>query len=213
MPYKDKEKRKEYMKQWRTKNPEKNREANKKWRAKNPEKNRQKAREYYHENKNKIIESLKVKKEDKREYDKKHYLKIKDKKKEYVKKNMKIILKKQKIYVRERYKNDIQFRLREVYRSRVLSALKKQTIKKTTTLDLLGVSKIQTAVDHLTKQFKKGMSWDNHGEWHIDHIIPCASFDLTKESEQKKCFHYTNLQPLWAVENLQKGARLEWRKS
>jgi len=213
MPYKDKEKRKEYMKQWRAKNPEKNREANKKWRAKNPEKNRQKAREYYQENKNKIIESLKVKKEDKREYDKKHYLKIKDKKKEYVKKNMKIILKKQKIYVRERYKNDIQFRLREVYRSRVMSALKKQTIKKTTTLDLLGVSKIQTAVDHLTKQFKKGMSWDNHGEWHIDHIIPCASFDLTKPSEQKKCFHYTNLQPLWARENLQKGARLEWRKS
>ena len=52
------------------------------------------------------------------------------------------------------------------------------------------------------------MSWDNQGEWHIDHIIPCASFDLTNEEEQEKCFHYTNLQPLWAIDNMVKGCKI-----
>ena len=51
------------------------------------------------------------------------------------------------------------------------------------------------------------MTWENHGEWHIDHIKPCASFNLLNEDEQKKCFHYTNLQPLWASENLSKGCK------
>ena len=48
------------------------------------------------------------------------------------------------------------------------------------------------------------MSWDNYGDWHIDHIIPCAAFDLTDIEQQKKCFNYKNLQPLWAEENLKK---------
>ncbi len=66
------------------------------------------------------------------------------------------------------------------------------------------------AREHLEKQFKEGMTWENHGlyGWHIDHIIPCASFDLTDLEQQKKCFHYTNLQPLWAKENLIKGVKI-----
>jgi hypothetical protein len=51
------------------------------------------------------------------------------------------------------------------------------------------------------------MTWANHGEWHIDHIRPLASFDLRKEDHLVLAFHYTNLQPLWAQENLRKGAR------
>jgi hypothetical protein len=64
---------------------------------------------------------------------------------------------------------------------------------------------------HLEAQFRDGMSWDNYGRygWHIDHIIPCSSFDLTDTDQQRKCFHYTNLQPLWAHENLSKGPRFE----
>ena len=51
------------------------------------------------------------------------------------------------------------------------------------------------------------MSWDNVGEWHFDHRRPCASFDLTDEAQQRMCFHYTNLQPMWAFENLTKSAK------
>lgn len=61
--------------------------------------------------------------------------------------------------------------------------------------------------NHLENQFQPGMTWDNHGihGWHIDHIRPCASFDLTDPEQQKQCFHYTNLQPLWAKDNLAKS--------
>lgn len=52
------------------------------------------------------------------------------------------------------------------------------------------------------------MSWDNYGEWEIDHIIPCDSFDLTKEEEQKRCFHFSNLQPLWWRDNRTKGNKV-----
>ena len=60
---------------------------------------------------------------------------------------------------------------------------------------------------YIEDKFTEGRSWENHGEWHIDHIKPCAT-DLTKE-EQEKCFHYTNLQPLWAWQNLMKGSRYD----
>ena len=60
---------------------------------------------------------------------------------------------------------------------------------------------------YLEGKFKEGMTWENYGSWHVDHIKPCASFDLTKKEEQEKCFHYTNLQPLWALENIKKGKK------
>ena len=63
---------------------------------------------------------------------------------------------------------------------------------------------------YLESKFKPGMCWANykHSGWHIDHIIPCRAFDLTKESEIMKCFHYSNLQPLWAAENIAKSDKL-----
>jgi len=60
---------------------------------------------------------------------------------------------------------------------------------------------------HLESKFKPGMSWDNYGKWHIDHVRPCASFNLENHDQQKECFNWTNLQPLWAKENRSKGAR------
>jgi hypothetical protein len=68
---------------------------------------------------------------------------------------------------------------------------------------------MQVIWDHLQKQFKEGMTKENHGLWHIDHIRPISSFDLTKPEQQIKCFHYTNLQPLWAKENLSKGSKIK----
>ena len=82
-------------------------------------------------------------------------------------------------------------------------------------LELIGCTSDKMKA-HLEAQFSPGMTWDNYGHpnggytagWHIDHIIPCAAFDLTDPVEQKQCFHYTNLQPLWAEDNLKKGDRV-----
>ena len=64
---------------------------------------------------------------------------------------------------------------------------------------------------HLEEQWVDDMSWDNYGlyGWHIDHIIPCKSFDFNDPKQQAECFHYTNLQPLWATDNLSKGRKVE----
>lgn len=77
-------------------------------------------------------------------------------------------------------------------------------------MDLLGCT-VQEVRDHLEAQFLPGMTWDNWSlkGWHIDHIRPCASFDLTDPEQQKECFHYTNLQPLWAEDNLRKSDKWE----
>lgn len=79
--------------------------------------------------------------------------------------------------------------------------------KSAATLELIGCSPKQLKA-HLERLFVDDMSWDNYRAWHIDHIKPCGSFDLTISTEQIKCFHYTNLQPLWATDNLEKGARI-----
>ena len=76
--------------------------------------------------------------------------------------------------------------------------------KSKSTIELLGCS-ISECKHHLESLFQEKMSWDNYGEWHIDHIKPCSSFDLTDPEQQAECFHYTNLQPLWAVDNIKKG--------
>lgn len=61
--------------------------------------------------------------------------------------------------------------------------------------------------EYLAGQFCDGMSWENYGLWHVDHVKPCAQFDLSDPAQQRECFHYTNLQPLWAVDNVRKGSR------
>ena len=78
--------------------------------------------------------------------------------------------------------------------------------KADSTMTLVGCT-IQDFVAHIEAQWADGMNWDNYGlkGWHIDHIRPCASFDLLDPEQQRQCFHYTNLQPLWADENLKKS--------
>lgn len=104
--------------------------------------------------------------------------------------------------------NDINFRMRGILAGRVISAIKQGGgIKSIKTMELIGCSISELKI-HLESKFLKDMTWDNYGRngWHIDHIIPCATFDLTKPEEQKKCFHYTNLQPLWGEDNIKKSS-------
>lgn len=108
----------------------------------------------------------------------------------------------------ERYKNDKQYVVARRCRARIWEALGRGKYKKThKTFDLVGLS-VEDLVVYLESKFQDGMTWENYGsDWHIDHIRPCASFDLTDPSQLAECFHYTNLQPLWAYDNLSKGAR------
>jgi len=65
-------------------------------------------------------------------------------------------------------------------------------------------------IAHIESQFQPGMTWENHGHsgWHFDHIVPLSSFDLTDEEQRKKGCHYTNVQPLWAADNIRKGGKV-----
>nr|QBK92198.1 MAG: hypothetical protein LCPAC304_05450 [Pithovirus LCPAC304] len=84
-------------------------------------------------------------------------------------------------------------------------ALKRYSNPKTKrTMEYVGCD-VETLREHLEKQFLKGMTWENQGKWQVDHRKPCAVFDLNKEEERDRCFHYTNLQPLWGPDNLSKS--------
>jgi hypothetical protein len=103
-----------------------------------------------------------------------------------------------------------QWKLKATLRGRYLDALKRHTSggkvnKNHSAIELLGCS-IEFYKQYLEQQFKSDMTWENHGMlWEIDHIKPCALFDLTKEEEQKQCFHYINTQPLYKSDNRSKG--------
>jgi hypothetical protein len=111
-------------------------------------------------------------------------------------------------YERNRENYDVNFKLRKRLRSRIRCALINQSgVKAYSSVELLGCS-IKECREYLESLFLENMSWDNYGEWEIDHIIPCDSFDLTKEEEQKRCFHFSNLQPLWWRDNRTKGNKV-----
>jgi hypothetical protein len=112
---------------------------------------------------------------------------------------------KRRIYDRRR-REFPHIKILNSFRSRLRRALKGNT-KITSSINLLGCT-VEVLKEYLEIQFKPGMNWDNYGKWHIDHVIPCSFFDLRNIEEQKICFHYSNLQPLWAKENLQKKDKL-----
>lgn len=103
-------------------------------------------------------------------------------------------------YSKNRKKSDINFRLRCLLSSRISNALKGRC-KSKTTINLIGCS-IDFLKGYIENKFRLNMSWNNYGQWHIDHIKPCALFDLADPEQQKLCFHYTNLQPLWATTSI-----------
>ena len=143
-----------------------------------------------------------------KEYNQRDYVKEKRKiyNREYREKNLERLKEKDRLYAKNVKRKNPQNRLKENIRRRILLALKNNS--KSLSLENLLGCEIKFLIQYLEKKFLKGMSWNNHGEWHIDHIKPCVSFDLSKLSEQKKCFNYKNLQPLWAKDNLSKGAKI-----
>ena len=102
--------------------------------------------------------------------------------------------------------------IRSALGCRISIELKKQGLPKlekpnSVALELLGC-KISNFFLHLERQFSEGMGWHNFGKWHIDHIVPCSSFDFRVSENLKLCFHFSNTQPLWASENISKGNRI-----
>lgn len=102
-------------------------------------------------------------------------------------------------------KNEPTYKIKKNLRRRLHHALMGES-KSAKTVELLGCS-IEEFMKYLESKFLPGMNWNNYGlcGWHVDHIIPCSAFDLTKENEQRKCFHHTNTQPLWESDNLKKA--------
>lgn len=184
------------------KNPEKTAENMRKWREKNPERSRELVKEYQERNHDKYKESRKkwrTKTAEVRNAYARHFYHQNDesRKRKLVKGNK---------YTKFRLDNDPTYKILRYTRNRVYIAIRKG-YKSASTLELLGCTP-EYAKKHLEGKFLPGMSWDNYGEWHIDHIKPLASFDLTNPEEQRKAFHYTNIQPLWAEDNLKKGAKI-----
>jgi hypothetical protein len=99
-------------------------------------------------------------------------------------------------------KDNVELRLKRNLRRRLNNVLRGRP-KAESTMNLLGCD-ASFLKSHLASQFTDKMNWDNYGQygWHVDHIRPCYSFDLTNEDEQKICFHYSNLRPLWWLENI-----------
>ena len=132
--------------------------------------------------------------------------------KQYRIKNKKKIRKTANAWRNNKKQTDLNFKLRDNLKTRIITVLN-GTSKSKRTIELLGCS-IEKFRMYLEAQFWKDerIDWITYGPkgWHLDHIRPCASFDLTDPEQQKQCFHYTNLQPLWWDKNIAKGAKLNY---
>jgi len=184
------------------------------YRKNNNEQIKNKKKMYYENNKIKLAPVYKKYREDHKEYIKSYKKSyqilnkenIALKKKKYYEKNKNQMF----LYYKNKIKTDLNFKLKSRLRIRLSNALKRSYGKKAhSTMELLGCTIAELKI-HLEKQFTANMSWNNYGQfgWHIDHIIPCDVFDLTNPVEQKQCFHYSNLQPLWWEDNLKKKNKI-----
>ena len=122
----------------------------------------------------------------------------------YYEKNKAWLLKKNGEYKKHRYNTDIKYRLACRLRSRITRAMKVGS-KSGSAVHDLGCS-IPEFQAYIAGLFWPGMSWENYGKWHLDHILPLSKFDLTDREQFLKACHYTNIQPLWATDNLKKNA-------
>lgn len=193
--------RKEYMKKYRLNNKDKIKKTVKKYQLDNKEKYKEYDKNYRKENREKIEKQRK-----------RHRLKNIDKIKQRVKEYNKRPEVRQQIREYQKYKrdNDPLFRLNDNVRTRLGRFLRQKGYKKTShTFEMIGCTPKQLK-KYLEKQFTIGMNWNNHGSgWHIDHIIPLSS--CKSEEDVFKLCHFTNLQPLWAEDNIRKGSKINYK--
>jgi hypothetical protein len=195
--------RAEISKRWRLAHPEKYRESVRKQNSKK----RRTAKSSYHRFKTTQAKRrwrASLPPEKRAEYLRRH----RDRLRAWKQRNRKRYLDRRRRWERIAVDRDPIFRLVRAVRTRILRGLQ-GTPKSDKTEEILGCS-FYFLRRWLESKFQPGMTWENQGlkGWHIDHIRPCASFDLTDPEQQKLCFHYTNLQPLWAKDNLSKGAKI-----
>ena len=198
---------KAYQKEYRDDkdNKEKIKERQRKYRVNNIDKVKERTQKYYQENKESISKK-------RREHYSKNRVEIRKREKIRWELRDTGTKEKQKEYARKwtakRFKEDSLFKLQSNLRSRTRQAFIRKGWKKgSKTMDMLGVP-YETVKAHLEQQFTKGMNWNNNTRdgWHIDHIIPLAS--AKDEEELRKLCHYTNLQPLWAKDNISKSDKI-----
>ena len=233
-----KERQKAYLKVYYETNREKLKIQKKAYKKDNKDKIRIQNKSYREANKDKYNDWYETNKDKRKtyhkEYGKKYWRSNKEKivvtKKKYYEKNKEIINSKNKLYKinnndkiknnnesyksvrnkrkKERLKCDINYKLQEILRSRLRNAIKKNKKVGSAVKDL-GCS-VEELKCYLESKFQLGMSWENHGlhGWHIDHIKPLASFDLTDRKQFLEACHYTNLQPLWATDNIVKSDKI-----
>ncbi|NDD52424.1 hypothetical protein EBZ39_00845 [bacterium] len=193
----NKEQSNDYLRKYREENKERIKQYHDIYNVTNSEKNKAAASRYYDANREKCIERAKT-----RYKEKKDVIKIKGRERYALKKRE--LNKKNLDWQRKQWKTNPDYRLRYFLRGRLYNALNVQSVKKCMkTFELIGCS-IDYLKKHLELQFTEGMCWENYGYrgWHIDHIKPCNTFDLSNTDQQKQCFHYTNLRPLWSRDNL-----------
>jgi hypothetical protein len=209
----NKERLKEYSKEYEVNNKEKRKEYHKEYRLNNKEKIQNKAKEFYINNKEYYKEYATNNKERKKEYYKEYAIKNKERKKEYLKhyrEKSKDKLKEYfKNYVKNKRKNDYLYKFNMNTRSLIKNTFKRginnNWNKKTKTENILGCT-IEEFRCYIEIKFTKKMTFENYGEWHLDHIIPISSAQT--EEDIIRLNHYTNFQPLWAKDNLSKGNKI-----
>jgi len=140
----------------------------------------------------------------KRRFDRRHPGRQRRLKLAWERKNRKLLVQR----LRQRRQTDPHFNILCRLRKRLRAAIKAQNALKRGDFRLLVGCSREKLIHHIESLFLPGMSWGNRSRWHIDHIDPCVSFDLSKLSEQRKCFHYSNLQPLWRKANQKKGKKI-----
>ena len=186
----NKEQAKKASAEWYLDNKERKSLYNKEWYLDNKERRSLYSKEWYLNNK-----------ERKSLYGKEYYLDNIENKKEYRKNNQE----RMRILENNRYKTDINFRLKKILRGRIRKALKGKD-KSATTMELIGCTPDKLK-QHLESKFEPWMNWENQGRggWDIDHIIAMSKFDLSCPVQQHACCHYSNLQPLGHIANIKKG--------